>query len=85
LVVIRIFELYEIQDKSDEFTTIKEIYSFAFALYQKGSFDKALKKFNEINKDGPSKLMIDRIKHLVEAQKNGNLGDWGGVWKWAKK
>jgi len=54
-------------------------YEEAFALYQKGAFDEAIRSFKKIEKDTPSKLMIERISDLRKRK------EWDGVWRWSEK
>lgn len=72
-------KLYQPLKATEKNVHLKDKYSKAFAKYQNGELKEAEALFSELEHDGPSKLMLNRIRYVE------NLHDMHGIWKWDEK
>lgn len=64
---------------SHENLELSSTYVKALLAYQQKDFETALELFAQLEDDGPSSVMIERIKHIR------NMKEFNGVWVWDEK
>lgn len=72
--------IYEVVKNTETQTEITRNYEDGFHLYQKGSFDEAIKTLKKNQNDKPSEILCERIRAMTAPSK-----DWDGIWKWDEK
>ncbi len=72
-------KIYQPLVKTVETIKLKESYETAFSHYQKGKFEQALRLFNKLENDNPSRKLIDRINEIKDT------ANWNGIWTWLEK